>query len=78
MFLSPDEVQSPLNLAKCDNASTAGCFLYSRKCLQMQQTIREICLSEMQPPLLLPDVLSIRGKLILLCISHRFSWYPHL
>ena len=47
MFLSPDEVQSPLSLAKCENASTADYFLYSRKCLQMQQTIREICLSEM-------------------------------
>jgi len=44
--LSPDGVQSLLSLAKCNYASTFGLFLNSRKYSQMQQTIREICMSE--------------------------------
>jgi len=46
MPLSPVVVQSLLSLAKCNDASAAGRSLDSRKHSQMQQTIREICVSE--------------------------------
>ena len=40
----------------------------------MQQTVREVRVSEVQHPLLLLDVLSIGGELVRPHINRHFSW----
>ena len=43
----------------------------------MQQTIREVCVSEVQHSVLLPGVLSIGGKLVRSRINRRFLFFLH-